>query len=150
VLEFNPAAEKMFGRIESEVAGKEMAELIIPERFRSRHREGMARYLVTGHGRLLNRWLEMTALRRDGSEFPVELTITQISGEGPPVFCGFVRDITDRRRLRRRGPACSIGNSAPAPPLRPRRPARRFSPKRARCSPLLWITTRRWQAWRRA
>jgi PAS domain S-box-containing protein len=98
VLEFNPAAEKMFGRIESEVAGKEMAELIIPERLWDRHREGMARYLITGHGRILNRRLEMTALHSDGSEFPVELTITQISGEGPPVFCGFVRDITDRRR----------------------------------------------------
>jgi len=98
VLEFNPAAEKMFGWIESEVAGKEMAEWIIPERFRDRHREGMARYLLTGHGSILNRRLEMTALRSDGSEFPVELTITQISGEGSPVFCGFVRDITDRRR----------------------------------------------------
>jgi PAS domain S-box-containing protein len=98
VLEFNPAAEKMFGQIESEVVGKEMAELIMPERLRDRHREGMARYLITGHGRILNRRLEMTALRSDGSEFPVELTITQISGEGPPVFCGFARDITDRKR----------------------------------------------------
>lgn len=98
VIEFNPAAEKMFGRIESEVAGKEMAELIMPERLRDRHREGMAQYLITGHGRILNRRLEMTALRSDGSEFPVELTITQISGEGPPVFCGFARDITDRKR----------------------------------------------------
>jgi PAS domain S-box-containing protein len=98
VIEFNPAAEKMFGRIESEVAGKEMAELIMPERLRDRHREGMARYLITGHGRILNRRLEMTTLRSDGSEFPVELTITQISGEGPPVFCGFARDITDRKR----------------------------------------------------
>lgn len=98
VIEFNPAAEKMFGRIESEVVGKEMAELIMPERLRDRHREGMAQYLITGHGRILNRRLEMTALRSDGSEFPVELTITQISGEGPPVFCGFARDITDRKR----------------------------------------------------
>jgi PAS domain S-box-containing protein len=98
VLEFNPAAEKMFGRIESEIVGKEMAELIMPERFRDRHRERLARYLITGHGSILNRRLEMAALRSDGLEFPVELTITQISGEGPPVFCGFVRDITDRRR----------------------------------------------------
>ena len=98
VLEFNPAAERMFGWIESEVTGKEMAGLIIPERLWDRHREGMARYLITGQGSVLNRRLEMTALRSDGSEFPVELTITQISGEGPPVFCGFVRDITDRRR----------------------------------------------------
>jgi PAS domain S-box-containing protein len=98
VLEFNPAAEGMFGRVEDEVRGREMAELIMPERFREQHREGMARYLVTGEGRILNRRLEMVALRSDGSEFPIELTITQISGEGPPVFCGFVRDITDRTR----------------------------------------------------
>ena len=98
VLEFNPAAEGMFGRVESDARGREMAELIMPERFRDGHREGMARYLITGEGKILNRRLEMTALRSDGSEFPVELTITQISGEGPPVFCGFVRDITDRRR----------------------------------------------------
>ncbi len=98
VLEFNPAAEKMFGRLESEVAGREMADLLMPEKLRERHREGMARFLITGHGKILNRRLEMTALRGDGSEFPVELTITQISGEGPPVFCGFARDITDRKR----------------------------------------------------
>ena len=97
VIEFNPAAEGMFGRFESDVRGREMAELIIPEQFRDRHREGMARYLITGEGGILNHRLEMTALRADGSEFPVELTITQISGEGPPVFCGFVRDITDRK-----------------------------------------------------
>jgi PAS domain S-box-containing protein len=98
ILEFNPAAEGMFGRVEDDVRGREMAEMIMPERFRDRHREGMERYLVTGEGRILNRRLEMTALRSDGSEFPIELTITQISGEGPPVFCGFARDITDRKR----------------------------------------------------
>lgn len=98
ILEFNPAAEGMFGRFERDVRGREMADLIMPERFREGHRDGMARYLVTGEGSILNRRLELTALRSDGSEFPVELTITQISGEGPPIFCGFVRDIMDRRR----------------------------------------------------
>ena len=98
ILEFNPAAESMFGRVEEDVRGREMAALIMPERFREAHREGMARFLVTGEGKILNRRLEMIAVSPEGSEFPVELTITQISGEGPPVFCGFVRDITDRRR----------------------------------------------------
>ncbi|HKF44709.1 MAG TPA: PAS domain S-box protein [Thermoanaerobaculia bacterium] len=98
VLEFNPAAESLFGIPASEAIGKEMAELIIPERMRDQHRSGMARYLVTKKAVVLNRRLEMSALRRDGTEFPVELTISRISGDGPPVFTGFVRDITARRR----------------------------------------------------
>ena len=98
VLEFNPAAERLFGLSVSEAVGREMAELIIPPRLRDKHREGMARYLVTGEARVLNRRLEMPAHRSDGKEFPVELTIARISGEGPPVFTGFVRDITDRAR----------------------------------------------------
>ena len=98
VLEFNPAAEGMFGIRASEAIGREMAELIIPERMREEHRAGMARYLVTKKAVVLNRRLEMSALRSDGTEFPVELTISRISGDGPPVFTGFVRDITARRR----------------------------------------------------
>jgi PAS domain S-box-containing protein len=97
VLEFNPAAERMFGLGAAQVVGRELAELIMPERLRERHREGLARYLITGQAKILNRRLEMPALRSDGSEIPVELTISRISGEGPPVFTGFVRDITDRK-----------------------------------------------------
>ena len=98
VLEFNPAAEGMFGIPAAEAIGREMADLIVPERMRDQHRAGMARYLVTKKAVVLNRRLEMAALRRDGSEFPVELTIARISGDGPPVFTGIVRDITARRR----------------------------------------------------
>ena len=98
VLEFNPAAERLFGIPAADAIGREMAELIIPERFRDEHRSGMARYLVTKKAVVLNRRLEMPALRRDGTEFPVELTISRISGDGPPVFTGFIRDITTRRR----------------------------------------------------
>jgi PAS domain S-box-containing protein len=98
VLEFNPAAERLFGLSAGEAVGREMAELIIPTRLQDSHREGLARYLVTGEARVLNRRLEMPARRSDGTEFSVELTISRISGEGPPVFTGFVRDITDRKR----------------------------------------------------
>ena len=98
ILEFNPAAERMFGVAASEAVGREMAELIIPPSLRERHRDGMARYLVSGQARILNRRLEMPALRSDGSQFPVELAISRIPGDGPPVFTGFVRDITVRVR----------------------------------------------------
>jgi PAS domain S-box-containing protein len=98
VLEFNPAAERLFGIPSVEAVGRGMADLIIPEALREQHRKGLARYLVTKKAVVLNRRLEMPALRRDGTEFPVELTISRISGEGPPAFTGFVRDITDRRR----------------------------------------------------
>ncbi len=98
VLEFNPAAERMFGLAAAQAIGRRMAEMIIPERLREQHRKGLARYLTTGQTEILNRRLEMPALRGDGSEFPVELTISRIPGEGPPVFTGFVRDITERNR----------------------------------------------------
>jgi PAS domain S-box-containing protein len=98
VLEFNPAAERLFGYPAAETMGREMAELIIPERFRDAHRQGMARYLVSRGAKPLNRRLEVTALRRDGTEFPVELAISRISEEGPPIFTGFVREITERKR----------------------------------------------------
>jgi len=98
VLEFNPAAERLFGYSAAEAVGREMAELIIPERLREEHRKGMARYLVTKEERILNRRIEMPAQRSDGTELLVGLAISRISGEGPPVFTGFLRDITDRRR----------------------------------------------------
>ncbi len=97
VIEFNPAAEAMFGYLRGEVIGREMAEFIIPPTFRDAHRRGMARYLETGEGPVLRQRIELTALRADGSEFPVELAITPIPGGDRPVFTGFVRDITQRK-----------------------------------------------------
>ncbi|MFH5805518.1 PAS domain S-box protein [Alienimonas sp. DA493] len=98
VLDFNPAAERMFGRAAGDARGRELAELIIPERFRDAHRRGMAHYLATGEGPVLNRRLELTALRADGTEFPVELSITPVGGDGPPTFTGYIRDISERKR----------------------------------------------------
>ena len=98
VLEFNPAAEAIFGYRSGGVVGREMADLIIPPPLRDAHRKGMAHYLATGEGPLLRQRLELTALRADGTEFPVELAITPLPGGGPPIFTGFVRDITDRKR----------------------------------------------------
>src|SRR4029077_11977460 len=87
-----------FGYQRADVLGREMAELIVPPPLREKHRRGLAHYLATGEGPVLDKRLEMPALRADGTEFPVELAITRISGEGPPLFTAYLRDITERKR----------------------------------------------------
>jgi PAS domain S-box-containing protein len=98
VTEFNPAAERMFGRARDAVLGRDLAELIIPPSFRDAHRRGLARYLATGAGSLLGGRVEVSALRADGTEFPAELTVTRAGPEDPPVFNAYIRDLTDRKR----------------------------------------------------
>jgi PAS domain S-box-containing protein len=98
VLGWNRAAEAIFGYEPDAALGREMAELIVPPALRDAHRRGLARFLQTGRGKVLDRRLELTGLRRDGTEFPVELTITRIALPGPPTFTGYLRDITDRVR----------------------------------------------------
>jgi PAS domain S-box-containing protein len=97
VVEFNPAAERTFGYPRSEIVGRQMVDAIIPPALRSKHREGIARYLATGEKRLIGRRVEMTAVRANGSEFPVELAISRITLEGPPSFTCYMRDITERK-----------------------------------------------------
>ena len=74
-----------------------MADLIVPPSLRERHRAGLARFLATGDGPVLDRRVELTGMRADGSEFPLELTITRIDLPGPPTFTGYIRDITERK-----------------------------------------------------
>jgi diguanylate cyclase (GGDEF)-like protein/PAS domain S-box-containing protein len=102
IIDFNPAAEKTFRYARANVVGKELADTIIPDRFRGAHRRGIARYLATGQGALLGRRVEVTAMRSDGSEFPAELAIHAIDLGGRPVFTAYVRDITERKRLEQR------------------------------------------------
>jgi PAS domain S-box-containing protein len=94
----NTAAERIFGYRADEVIGRELAEAIVPPSLREAHRDGLARYLATGESRILDRRLELTAMRADGSEFPVELTVTRAGLPGAPAFTGYIRDITDRQR----------------------------------------------------
>ncbi|MGC2170443.1 MAG: PAS domain S-box protein [Candidatus Sulfotelmatobacter sp.] len=98
ITEFNPAAEHTFGYRRDEVLGRHLADVIIPPSLREKHRQGFACYLATGEARVLGKRMEMTAVRADGSEFPVELAITRIPLEGPPSFTGYLRDITERKR----------------------------------------------------
>ncbi|HYY89965.1 MAG TPA: PAS domain S-box protein, partial [Chloroflexota bacterium] len=98
IVEFNQAAEQLFGYRCTDVLGRTLAEMLIPPALRERHRRGLAHYLATGEGPALGRRLELSALRADQTEFPVELSITRIRSSGPPLFTGFVRDLTDRKR----------------------------------------------------
>lgn len=96
ILEFNPASEKTFGYNRSEVLGKDLAELIIPPEYRERHRIGLARYLSTGESHYMGKRLNFPAMIKGGSLIQIELAITEIPGSVPPIFTGFIRDITAR------------------------------------------------------
>jgi PAS domain S-box-containing protein len=97
VIEWNPAAENVFGFDRAEAMGREMAELIIPPKFREAHRNGLSKYLQTGEGSVIGKRLELTALKKDGTEIPVELAITRVPLPGIPTFTGHLRDISDRK-----------------------------------------------------
>lgn len=99
ILEFNPAAERTFGYKREAILGKDMANLLIPKSYRDRHREGLARQIETGEARLLGSRLEITAMRADGTEFPVELTISRTELDNEIVFTAFLRDITESRYM---------------------------------------------------
>ncbi len=99
IVEFNPSAERAFGYTRAQALGQEMGELIIPPALREQHWRGISQYLLSGKRWMIGRRLELTALRSDGTEFPVELTITQIELDGPPMFTGYLRDITEPKRI---------------------------------------------------
>jgi PAS domain S-box-containing protein len=97
VVEVNQRAEQMFGYTAAEMVGRELAALIIPPSLRDAHRRGLARSVRDRHLHVPDHPLELTAMRADGSEFPVEVAITQPDVPGLPLYCGYLRDVTDRR-----------------------------------------------------
>lgn len=101
VIEFNAAAERTFGYSREEALDRELAELIVPPELRDRHRAGLAHYLATGEGPILERRTELTAVRKDGSTIPVEVAITRIADSEPPLFTGYIRDTSDRLEAER-------------------------------------------------
>lgn len=101
IIEFNPAAEKTFGYARAHVLGKELAATIVPPSLREAHRRGLAHYLATGQGPVLGKRIEITAMRVDGSEFPVELAIVPIHLGEHPIFTAYLRDITEPKRAER-------------------------------------------------
>jgi len=98
IRDWNPQAEIVFGWARAEAVGRPMAETMIPPRFRSAHAQGMAHYQRTGEGPILGKRLELAALRKDGTEFPIELAISVLRFPGERLFSAFIRDISDRKR----------------------------------------------------
>jgi len=98
ILEFNPACERTFGHLRDAVLGSDVVDLLVPSARRDASRAVLARYLATGDGPGLNRRMEASALRADGSEIAVELAITAIPDGKRQVFTAYLRDITERRR----------------------------------------------------
>ncbi|ULX52550.1 histidine kinase [Cupriavidus taiwanensis] len=98
VILFNPMAEKLFGWPAEQATGRPLADFI-PERFRRAHEEHVRRFGVTGVSeRAMGRQRALYALRRDGSEFPVEASISQITDSGARLYTVMLRDITERVR----------------------------------------------------
>ncbi len=97
VVEFNPSAEKMFGYRSKAVFGKDVSELIIPPNYRDKHRRGIKRYLYSGEKHILGKMVEISAIRSDGEEFPIEITVAHIQVSESISFTAFIRDITKRK-----------------------------------------------------
>lgn len=97
ITDWNHQAEKMFGWSRSEAIGQRLRDLIIPPRFRNAHQKGLQYFLRTGIGSLLNQVIEHIGIRRDGSEFPVELSISPLKLDNAYIFSGFIHDITTRK-----------------------------------------------------
>jgi diguanylate cyclase len=98
ITNWNRQAETIFGISRENALGRRLTDTIIPPRYRDQHVRGLERFLAAGEGPVINRRTEMTALRHDGQEFPVELTIWPVKWMGSHTFNAFINDITDRKR----------------------------------------------------
>jgi diguanylate cyclase (GGDEF)-like protein/PAS domain S-box-containing protein len=100
LVEFNPAAERMFGYQREQVLGRALSQIIIPPRFRKAHDEGHKRFALTNEKHIFNQRIELIAMRSDGTEFPVELTLTALNEDGLSLVTGFIRDISEQKKAR--------------------------------------------------
>ena len=98
ILEWNAAAERIFGWSRSEAVGGRLSELIIPQRYRTAHEAGLRRFLACGQSRVLNGTIELSAIRRSGEEFPMELSVWPVHCAEGYLFSAFLRDVTERHR----------------------------------------------------
>lgn len=98
VREWNPKAETLFGWSRQEAVGQLLAELIIPERYRQAHKQGVAAFSTSHHSSMIDQHVEITALRRSGEEFPVEMTIGWVDTGQGLVFTAFLHDISQRKQ----------------------------------------------------
>jgi two-component system sensor histidine kinase/response regulator len=98
IIAWNAQAEPIFGHAAEDAMGRDMADLIVPPALRQAHRDGMARYLQTGDVHIIGKRVEVQGLRADGSEFPMELSISKMHQGGQYFFTAYIRDISARKR----------------------------------------------------
>jgi len=101
IVDWNRQAESIFGWSRAEALGRSLADTVIPPAYREAHQKGLQQFLATGVGPVLNKPIELTALHRDGREFPVEMTIWPLRAKGVYYFNAFVNDISNRKQAER-------------------------------------------------
>ncbi len=99
VIDWNRQAEQTFGWSREEILGKELAETVMPEKYRVGHREGLKKFLQTGEGPVLGKRLELSALHKTGREFPIEIVIWAVPNKSGIFFNAFVRDVTQSKKM---------------------------------------------------
>ena len=99
IRDWNQQAEQTFGWSSQEAIGRRLDEMIIPVTMREAHRAGLRHYLATGELNVLNRRIELTAVRRDGTPLPVEVRVSPLSIDGKTIFSAFLHDITERKQV---------------------------------------------------
>ncbi|MFI3137551.1 MAG: PAS domain S-box protein [Methylococcaceae bacterium] len=102
VCDWNPEAERIFGYPRATVIGKFLSDFIIPPHYKKQHQQALAAFLTPHDSKVVNHRMEIIALRADGSEFPIEVSITPIYTGDTVFFNAFLRDITERKHLEQR------------------------------------------------
>src|SRR5207247_2104419 len=98
LIAWNKGAHSIFGYTPDEVIGQPLT-MLMPERYRDAHRKGLERFLSTGETRVIGKTVELGGLRKDGTEFPLELSLSNWTAKGGPFFTAIIRDITERKSL---------------------------------------------------
>ena len=120
IVDWNREATRLFGWSREEATGRQLTETIVPPQMRDAHAAGLARFLATHEGRVLGRRLELTAVDRDGREFPVEMTLSALEDARGWRFTAFLHDISERkeaeeqleRRASQQAAAAEFGRTA--------------------------------------
>ncbi len=99
VIAWNNQAERIFGYSSEQALGRELADLIVPPSYRERHRQAVSQFITADASNLVGKRLEISGLRADGSECPIELTVSALGQKDDYFFSAFVRDITERKQM---------------------------------------------------
>jgi len=97
VIYWNKSAENLFGYTEKEMLGKNLHSIIVPERYHKAYKIGFSKFIKSGQGAAINKTLEIEGIRKDGAEFPIELSLSAVRVKGEGNVIGIIRDITSRK-----------------------------------------------------